>query len=69
MFFIYYQGPLRNPMFCNILIALYKEIYFFQIEKIVFYVKVLCLLLGTPNSKHGTLILKTTSGVYYCGVS
>ena len=31
----------------------------------VFYIKVLCLLLGTPNSKRGTLILKTTSGVYY----
>ena len=26
------------------------------------YIRVLCLLLGTPNGKHETLIIKTTSG-------
>ena len=42
----------------------------FEIEKkkknmFFFYIRVLCLQLGTPNSKHETLILKTTPAVYY----
>ena len=36
-------------------------------KKHVFYIRVLCLLLGTPKSKHETLILKTTSGFYCWG--
>ena len=60
--------PFEINFFYNILIALYKEILLIsKSKKHVFYITVLCLLLGTPNSKHDTLILKTTSGVYYYG--
>ena len=60
------NSPRRNHFFYNILIARYKEIeLILKSKKHVFYIRVLCLLLGTPNSKHKTLILKTTSGVYY----
>ena len=50
------------------LIAVYREIsLILKSKNHVFYNRVLCLLSGTPNSKHKilTLILKTTSDVYY----
>ena len=47
------RGKLRNPIFGNILIALYKEIWLIlESEKIVFIIKVLILLIGFPNNKY-----------------
>ena len=48
------RGKLRNPIFGNILIALYKEFFFidFEIGKIVFIIKGLILLIEIPNNKY-----------------
>ena len=44
---------LRNPIFGNVLIALYKEIYLIlRSEKIVFIIKGFNLVLGFPNTKY-----------------
>ena len=62
------NSPLRNPIFYNILIALDKEFELLSKSRkhvFIFYIRVLCLLLGTRNGKHEALILKTTSGVDY----
>jgi len=48
-----YVWKLRNPIFGNVLIALYKEIYLIlRSEKLVFIIKGFNLVLGFPNTKY-----------------
>ena len=50
------RDPLRNPIFCNILIAPYKEIQLIfnskKKWKVVFNIKEFCLLLGIRFEIH-----------------